>query len=50
MERGLWLALYDLARSCDASPWWAVTEFFRLGDRGGVLVGGSPRSTDKLGL
>lgn len=46
MERELWLALYKLARDCDASPWWAVTTFFRLGDRERLPLGGHSRSTD----
>ena len=50
MERELWLALYKLARDLGASPWFAVTKFFRLGDRGRLPVGGDPRSTDLLGL
>lgn len=50
MERELWLALYKLSRELGGSPWFAVTKFFRLGDRGRLLVGGAPRSTDSLGL
>jgi hypothetical protein len=50
MERELWLALYHLARDCDSSPWWVLTKFFRLGDRGRLLVGSRSRSTDMLGL
>ena len=50
MERELWLALYKLARGLGASPWSAVTKFFRLGDRGDLPVGGDPRSTNELGL
>ena len=50
MERELWLVLYKLARDCDPSPWWALTKFFRLGDRERLFVGGCSRSTDNLGL
>ena len=50
MERELWLALYKLARDCGAAPWWALTKFFRLGDRERLFVGRRSRSTDKLGL
>ena len=50
MERELWLTLYRLSRELGGSPWFAVTKFFRLGDRGRLLVGGAPRSTDSLGL
>ena len=50
MERELWLALYKLLRALGASPWFAVTDFFRLGDRGRLPLGGDPRSTDPLGL
>ena len=50
MERELWLVLYRIARECDPRPWWAVTQFFRLGDRGSVPLGSDPRSTDVLGL
>ena len=50
MERELWLTLYKLARDCGAAPWWALTKFFRLGDRERLFVGRRSRSTDKLGL
>lgn len=50
MERELWLALYKLSRELGGSPWFAVTRFFRLGDRGCLLVGGDPRSTYQLGV
>jgi hypothetical protein len=50
MERELWLALYKLVREFGASPWLAVTKFFRLGDRGRLPVGRHPRSTDELGV
>lgn len=50
MERELWLALYKLSREFGGSPWFAVTRFFRLGDRGRVPVGGDPRSTYQLGV
>ncbi|WDI40016.1 hypothetical protein [Bremerella sp. P1] len=50
MERELWIALYKLARQCDANPWWAMTKFFRLGDRERLLVGGYSRSTNLLGM
>lgn len=50
MERELWLALYKLARECDPAPWWAMTRFFRLGDRGCLPLGSHSRSTDLLGL
>ena len=50
MERELWLTLYRLSRELGGSPWFAVTKFFRLGDRGRLLVGGTPRSTYRLGL
>jgi hypothetical protein len=48
MERELWIALYQLARACDNAAWWQLGKFFRLRDRGGLPVGGTPRSTDKL--
>jgi hypothetical protein len=50
MERELWLALYKLSRELGGSPWFAVTRFFRLGDRGRLPVGGDPRSTYPLGV
>ncbi|HEX3598616.1 MAG TPA: hypothetical protein VHU84_00660 [Lacipirellulaceae bacterium] len=50
MERELWLALYQGLRELGTSPWFAVTKFFRLGDRGRLLVGGNPRSTYQLGV
>jgi hypothetical protein len=50
MERELWLALYKLARDCGSSPWWALTKFFRLGDRGRLPVGGVARSSYRLGV
>ena len=50
MERELWLALYRLVRDLGASPWFAVTKFFRLGDRGRLPLGGGARSTYKLGV
>ena len=50
MERELWIALYKLARDVDPAPWWAVTTFFRLGDRERLFVGSGSRSTDPLGL
>lgn len=50
MERELWLALYRLSRELGGSPWFAVTKFFRLGDRGRLLMGGASRSSDSLGL
>ena len=50
MERELWLALYSLVRELGASPWFAVTKFFRLGDRGRLPVGSGSRSTNELGL
>ena len=50
MERELWSALYKLARDCDPAPWWAVTVFFRFGDRGRLPLGCRSRSTDELGL
>jgi hypothetical protein len=50
MERELWLALYKRVRELGASPWWAMTKFFRWGDRGRPVVGGDPRSTNELGV
>lgn len=50
MERELWLALYKLSREFGGSPWFAVTRFFRLGDRGRLPMGGDPRSTYQLGV
>jgi hypothetical protein len=50
MERELWLALYKVVRELGASPWFAATKFFRLGDRGRLFVGGNPRSTYQLGM
>jgi len=50
MERELWSSLYRLSRDLGGSPWFAVTKFFRLGDRGRLLMGGTPRSTYRLGL
>jgi hypothetical protein len=50
MERELWLALYKLLRSLGSSPWFGVTKFFRLGDRGRSALGGDPRSTNELGV
>ena len=50
MERELWLALYKLVRELGTSPWFSVTKFFRLGDRGRLLVGSGSRSTGKLGV
>jgi hypothetical protein len=50
MERELWLVLYKLARKLGGSPWFTVTKFFRLADRGRLLVGGDPRSTNELGV
>jgi hypothetical protein len=50
MERELWLALYNLLRKLGTSPWFAVTKFFRLGDRGRLPLGGDPRSTYQLGV
>jgi hypothetical protein len=48
MERELWIILYQLARGCDNAAWWQLGKFFRLRDRGSLLVGRTPRSTDKL--
>lgn len=50
MERELWLALYKVLRELGTSPWFVVTKFFRLGDRGRLPVGGDPRSTYELGV
>jgi len=50
MERELWLGLYKLLRELGESPWFAITKFFRLGDRGRLRVGGDPRSTYQLGV
>jgi hypothetical protein len=50
MERELWLALYKLVRELGGSPWFPLTKFFRLGDRGRLPVGRGSRSTSELGV
>ena len=50
MERELWLALYKLVRELGTSPWFSLTKFFRLGDRGRLPVGSGSRSTSELGV
>jgi len=50
MERELWQALYQLARSIDPAPWWSLGTFFRLRGRGRLSLGGVARPAGELGL